>query len=35
MHKKLTGNNEELLITYKNQINLSDEDTVIDAKISY
>lgn len=32
MHKKLTGNNEELLITYKNQINLSDEDTVIDAK---
>ena len=25
MHKKLTGNNEELLITYKNQINLTDE----------
>ena len=32
MHKKLTGNNEELLITYKNQINLTDEDTVKDAK---
>ena len=33
MHKKLTGNNEELLITYKNQINLTDEDTVKDAKL--
>ena len=32
MHKKLTGNNEELLITYKNQINLSDKDTVVDAR---
>lgn len=32
MHKKLTGNNEELLITYKNQINLSEDDTVESAR---
>ena len=33
MHKKLTNNKEELLITYKNQINLLDTDTIESARV--
>ena len=32
MHTKLTNGIEDLQITYKNQMNISDEDTVIDVK---
>lgn len=33
MHKKLTNDKEELLITYKNQINLLDTDTIESARV--